>query len=269
MNKQKGIKKSFVQMDCDDKRLPPDNEIIRPYDERTLLSLKGEVLEDGTIIDGFQEQPIGIITKGRNYTFVWGRARLLFIRKCKREGTHTGCIDALIIEGIDPNDRAKWAIIENQARSPNRLNDWLMICEMRELNPMISEVDVYHQTGLPVATFRKLDATYGKIPKWANAAMLEGWITEAVAITVAKMAIDTQHKARDFYRKEGHLTANEAKELRQATHKEVYVGVANQVLQQEMAMPKEWFHRNDLMELASHFVAEEDREIIIAFLNTQ
>jgi hypothetical protein len=237
------ITKTLEIWHCTDPRFPA--KTTRPVNNKTLDTLRGIVDEQGVIHNGIQVQPVGVIKKNKKeYIFSWGNGRLQRIRDFYEEGFHTGDVDVLILEGVDPNDWATLSLIENNSRSANALGDWHLICELRKRNPMITAQDVSRMSGMSVGTFKKLDSKYSRVPQFANNAMLRGEISESTAVAIGSLQPDTQKEMKELLKAQGYLSLNDVKEKKRFIQEVVYADMMPGLIPQ--AQPRQFYDRADL-----------------------
>ena len=232
-----GINTVLEIWQCTDKRLPEDKDIIRPYDGKSVESLRN---------DGYQIYPIVVIKKGKEYWLADGGCRLKRIREFHEANQHTGNISVMIVTGVDPEDRHTISMIANAQRSTNKLNDFRCIKAMRDIDSLMTWNDLYKKTGIPVNTLKAIDKTYSKVPLWAINAMVQGHITTSVAESLAHLNYDTQKELEELYSKKKKLTATDVKEKRRFVQQSVYAGMAPKL---NIPTGRDFFMRSELQEL--------------------
>ena len=237
MDTTNGITETLEYWDVNDKRLPITKDIQRPYDKNDLVSLQN---------NGYQISPILVIKKGKDFTLVDGRCRILKIREYLEAGQHTGTIKVLVVTGIDPSERYKISMIANAQRSVNRLNDFNSMVAMRKSNPLITYNDMYKATGIGVGTLKAIDKTYSKVPPWAVNALVKGDIKTSVAESLAHLNHDTQKELKELYTKNKKLTATDVKEKRRFVQQSVYAGMAPKL---NIPTGRDFFMRSEMEEL--------------------
>lgn len=241
------VKKTLERWHCTDSRFPIKTS--RPVGNKSLDTLRGEVLEDGTILDGFQLHPVLVILekkgKKENYTFVFGNGRLQRIRDFFEEGCHTGYVDVLVVEGMDPNDKDALALIENNQRSPNELGDYHTLCDLRKQNPNISYIEVFNMTGMSIQTQKKLDKTYKNVPLWAQNAMLRGEIAVTTAKAIGGLGTDSQGELKVLLKEQGYLSNSDVTEKKRFIQQEAYAPML-QSSSLFPVQPKQFYDRADL-----------------------
>lgn len=261
----KGVTKTLEQRLCTDAIFPPKTS--RPIGNRSLDTLKGQYVDSKSksyenqyaardaalagepgyiLVDGIQLQPVGVIKKGKSYTFVWGNGRLQRIRDFYEEGFHTGNVDVLIIEGVDPSDWATLSLIENNSRSPNPLGDWRTLCELREKEPMITPQEVYRRTGMVPGRFKQLDKQFAKVPKWANNAMLRGEMAPGTAIAIGRVGSDTQVKLKEQFKANGNYLTEKEVKAEQRFITESIMGNIQAKLGIQVKSPRQFFRREEI-----------------------
>ena len=230
--------------DCYDKRLPKNNEIVRPpVDMEFIMSMA----------EG-QLQPICMVhdTKNDTWKIGFGRGRLLALRYIK-DNNIDGVTDVWvsILEG-DAIRASHIALVENAQRRDNPIGDYIAIQEiLLNQKPTPSWEDIARTINKLPAYVKNLDRAYCKTPPWALTAALEGSIKATTAEGLGKLSDKEQKVCKKFFEVNKKLPKKVIDETKRAV-KQDQVATLCIATDAGIAAPfgREWYSRVELQSIA-------------------
>jgi hypothetical protein len=212
------ITKTLEIWDCQDKRFPLNKDLqSTPPTESMLLSLQE-----------IQLQPVGVIKKGKDFFFVWGRRRLAAIRQLQAEEKHSGQIEVVVLSGIDPSEVGRLALIENSVRSNNEVNTYSilhdMIRDQMKTGGDLSQIykDTAKATGLTIGEIKAIEKKWCKVPTWSVNAVLRGEIAPSTAKAIGRLSETQQKECKEDLRVNKSLSTSTVEAKRRFVQTAVY-----------------------------------------------
>jgi len=240
------ITKVLEYWDCQDTQFPSNKELMStPPTESMLLSLQE-----------IQLQPVGVIKKGKDFFFVWGRRRLAAIRQLQAEEKHSGQVEVLVMSGIDPSEVGRLALIENSVRSNNDVNTYSILHDMMRTQMKaggdLSQVykDTAKTTGLTVGEIKAIEKKWCKVPVWSVNAVLRGEIAPSTAKAIGKLSDTLQKECKEELKVNKALSTSAVESKRRFVQTQVYSKMQTN-LGLNIPAARDFFSRKEVEEIAS------------------
>jgi ParB-like chromosome segregation protein Spo0J len=238
------ITKVLEFWDCQDKRFPSDKELqSTPPTESMLLSLQE-----------IQLQPVGVIKKGKDFYFVWGRRRLAAIRQLQAEEKHGGVVEVLVMQGIDPSEVGRLALLENSVRSSNEVNTYSILYEMIKAQLKsggdLGQIykDTAKETGMTIGEIKAIEKKWHKVPTWSVNAVLRGEIAPSTAKAIGKLSDTLQKECKEELKTNGALSTATVEAKRRFVQTQVYSSMQAS-LGMNIPATRDFFSRKEVEEI--------------------
>lgn len=220
---------------CDDPRLPVSENIKRTPPESAFLD---------SMVDPGQMMPIGMAHfRDDNWDLIFGRKRLLAIRKLMEDGRLHGEIKVLIFENVEPQDIPALSMIENKQRSDNPLSEYMAIRAM--LLQGFDYKAIAKAVGISVSSVKAADHKFATVPQWALEYSLNGMIAQGTAIEIGKCSTPKQSELlKQFADQGGKLTIEDVKQARRF----IQNTATAQIMANNMStQPRSFYSREELL----------------------
>lgn len=249
---------------CHDDRLPENGS-----DGMVRQPPTAEFLDDVAIHGILQPICWGYNTKEKWQGIIFGRKRLMAVRKLYDDGRHSGNIPVRVIDEVDPWDVPVISMVENAHRTKNELGAYKDIQDILLRDNTQTFDTIARMIGMPTKYVKDIDRKYCRIPKWALKAALDDKITTAVALEVGRLGEKQKMEALASFQAKEKLPMSAVDDLKRAKKAFQATIMSSMFPAMPIAQPKrEYIPRHEIERLLNIAEGQYDIDAIITELRT-